>query len=62
MHTPPGSLKRLRPFVRGYDQCAAFAFGGSFFCTVHCAWKQDADLAVARGRAVTSICARRYLS
>jgi serine/threonine protein kinase len=39
-------------YVRGYDQCVAFAFGGSFFGTVHSVWKQDADLAVARSSAL----------
>jgi hypothetical protein len=39
-------------YVRGYDQCVAFAFGSSFFTTVHSAWKEDADLSVARSSAL----------
>jgi serine/threonine protein kinase len=41
-------------YVRGYDQCVAFAFGSSFFTTVHSAWKQDADLSVATSSALKS--------
>jgi hypothetical protein len=39
-------------YVRGYDQCVAFAFGSSFFGAVHSAWKQDSDLSVAKSSAL----------